>query len=62
MGHCTLKSHSLEGRRIENGKLFFNEPLDGHFVSCLVGLKPDLQCGIPGRSGFSPTLLLVVGL
>ena len=27
MGHCTLKSHGLEGRRFENGKLFFNEPL-----------------------------------
>jgi hypothetical protein len=27
MGHCTLKSHGLESRHTENGKLFFNEPL-----------------------------------
>jgi hypothetical protein len=26
----------------------------------LVGLKLDLQCGVPGRSGFSPILLLAV--
>jgi hypothetical protein len=50
-----------------------NHP-DVHFVSpmpvppprgnvascCLVGLKPDLQCGVPSRSGFSPTRLLAV--